>query len=208
MMWCPVDREILTNELHSQPILNNFYSACAETAVAVNLQFKKIDPNFEFVVHDVLKDVKIFEFDGRIRPLLAIYLLRMQRKRSLFCFRFKIWPRYWVVRVRFPIGPYILAIEPRFQPLFANFLLRMRRKQPHIYFLLKTRRQIWALRARFLLGREIFAITRCLGQFLLNRLLRMHKTAIFVLSGKIWFLVVRFQFDYEIWWHLRQPWSA
>jgi len=34
-------------------------------------------------------------------PFLAIYLLRMRRKRPLYYFRFKILPRRWVSRVRF-----------------------------------------------------------------------------------------------------------
>jgi len=65
--------------------------------------------------------------NGRLRPLLAIYLLRMRRKQPLYYFRFIIWPRNWVPRVRFLIGPNILAIEPRFQSILVNFLLWMRR---------------------------------------------------------------------------------
>jgi len=40
------DGENLTNELHSQPVLNTFHSGCTETAVCeVNLQLKNLTSN-------------------------------------------------------------------------------------------------------------------------------------------------------------------
>jgi len=75
--------KFLTNELYSQPILDNFYCTCAETAVCQS-PVKKYDPKFEFAACDVLVNVKNFQLEERLKPLLAIYLLHMRRKRPLY----------------------------------------------------------------------------------------------------------------------------
>jgi len=120
LMWCPIDREILTKELHSQPISKKFYCACAETAIC-EPSVKKFTPNLSSSCLMSLRTWKCVNSTD----FKATYLLPMCRKRPLSYFRFKIWPKNWVPRIRFTVWPDILAIEPRFQPLLVNFLLRI-----------------------------------------------------------------------------------
>jgi len=169
---------------YSQPILNNFYFACAETAVC-ELQLENLTEKFEFVVHDVLKDVIIVEFYGRLRPLLVIYLLRMRRKRPLFYLRFKIWSRNWVPRFRFRIGLDISTIEPCSRPLLVKFLLRMRRNGHRVALPVLD----------FLQDVKFLAITRCLGQFCsIVYYYACAKPAIFQLS--VTFLIKNLKFSW------------
>jgi len=109
---------------YSQPILNNFYFASAETAVC-ELQLENLTPNLSSsIVLDVLKDVKIVEFDG---PLLAIYLLRMRRKRPLFYFGLKFDPGIEFPAWNFFYRTWHFGNRAKFSSTFVNFLLHMRR---------------------------------------------------------------------------------
>jgi len=63
----------------------------------------------------------MFQFDGRLWPFLAIYLLRTH----LYYFRFKIWRQIWELRARFLEKRENLAITRCLGQFLLNRLLRM-----------------------------------------------------------------------------------
>jgi len=111
----------VTNELHSQAILDNFYCSCAETTICQCL-VKKFDPKFELAMLDVSVDVKMFQFDRHLRPLWPFIYHTCAENSHFTSSGLKLTPKL-SSPCRFLIGPNVLVIAPSLQSLLVNFLL-------------------------------------------------------------------------------------